>query len=190
MYTRAAASDYQDWETVYGNEGWGFTDLLPLFRKVRPVVNLHEGTLLMGVQCETYQVASNAEMHGHTGPLKVSYGGVFSNIGSEFLAIAGQYDKTRGPTDDPNSFGDVNKYGVRLTNIVLSQLVIAFLHHRNGRSTCDVKSGVDPLTCTKRFIDAKNGKRSDVAHHYIYNQEHCRNLVVKAGYIVKRVIFE
>jgi alcohol oxidase len=34
MYTRAAASDYDDWETVYGNVGWGSKDLIPLLKKV------------------------------------------------------------------------------------------------------------------------------------------------------------
>lgn len=35
MYTRPAASDYDDWETVYQNPGWGSKDLIPLLRKVR-----------------------------------------------------------------------------------------------------------------------------------------------------------
>ena len=34
MYTRGSASDYDDWETVYGNGGWGSKDLIPLFEKV------------------------------------------------------------------------------------------------------------------------------------------------------------
>lgn len=34
MYTRASASDYDDWETVHGNEGWGSKDLIPLLQKV------------------------------------------------------------------------------------------------------------------------------------------------------------
>lgn len=34
MYTRAAASDYDEWDTVYGNRGWGSEDLLPYLRKV------------------------------------------------------------------------------------------------------------------------------------------------------------
>lgn len=34
MYTRAAASEYDDWETVYGNKGWGSKDLIPLMKKV------------------------------------------------------------------------------------------------------------------------------------------------------------
>jgi alcohol oxidase len=34
MYTRASASDYDDWKTVYENPGWGSNDLIPLLRKV------------------------------------------------------------------------------------------------------------------------------------------------------------
>jgi alcohol oxidase len=34
MYTRGSASDYDDWETVHGNGGWGSKDLIPLFEKV------------------------------------------------------------------------------------------------------------------------------------------------------------
>ena len=34
MYTRAAASDYDDWENVYGNKGWGSEHLIPLLKKV------------------------------------------------------------------------------------------------------------------------------------------------------------
>lgn len=34
MYTRASASDYDDWEGQYKNPGWGSKDLLPLLRKV------------------------------------------------------------------------------------------------------------------------------------------------------------
>ena len=35
MYTRGAASDYDDWETEHENPGWGYENLLPLFKKVR-----------------------------------------------------------------------------------------------------------------------------------------------------------
>ena len=34
MYTRASASDYDDWETVYENPGWGSDELIPFLRKV------------------------------------------------------------------------------------------------------------------------------------------------------------
>ena len=35
FYARAAASDYDDWENVYGNKGWGSKHLIPLLKKVR-----------------------------------------------------------------------------------------------------------------------------------------------------------
>ena len=34
MYTRAPASDYDDWANLYDNPGWSWADLLPLIKKV------------------------------------------------------------------------------------------------------------------------------------------------------------
>ena len=34
MYTRASASDYDDWKTIHENPGWGSDELIPLLRKV------------------------------------------------------------------------------------------------------------------------------------------------------------
>jgi alcohol oxidase len=36
MYTRASASDYDDWETMYKNPGWASKDLIPLLKQVSP----------------------------------------------------------------------------------------------------------------------------------------------------------
>ncbi|KAH9891941.1 alcohol oxidase-like protein [Cubamyces lactineus] len=94
MYTRASASDYDDWVTVYGNKGWSSAGLLPLLRK-----------------CETYQARPGNETHGYSGPLKVSYGGYYSEVGQEFLNVAAQYDKTREHTEDVNTLYECNKYG-------------------------------------------------------------------------------
>ncbi|KAI0350351.1 alcohol oxidase-like protein [Trametes cingulata] len=94
MYTRASASDYDDWATLYGNQGWSTAELLPLLKK-----------------CETYQIASDKPTHGYSGPLKVSYGGFYAEVGQEFLNMAAQYDKTRGLTDDVNNLYECNKYG-------------------------------------------------------------------------------
>ncbi|OJA19391.1 hypothetical protein AZE42_12615, partial [Rhizopogon vesiculosus] len=41
-----------------------------------------------------------------------------------------------------------------------------------------------------KYIDGKTGRRSDAAHHYIYNQAHNQNLQIWVGKRVKRVIFE
>ena len=34
IYNRAVASDFDDWETVYHNPGWGAKDIIPLLKKV------------------------------------------------------------------------------------------------------------------------------------------------------------
>ncbi|KAI5836369.1 alcohol oxidase-like protein [Schizophyllum commune Tattone D] len=138
MYNRAAASDFDDWETVYGNKGWHSKDLVPLLKKM-----------------ETYQEEPNQPTHGYDGPLKVSYGGMYTNVGKQFLDTALAYDKERGPIDDVNGLYKCDGYGR-----------------------------------WAKFIDQKTGKRSDVPHHYIYNQEHNKNLVIITGQRVKKVILD
>ncbi|PSR75149.1 hypothetical protein PHLCEN_2v9292 [Hermanssonia centrifuga] len=130
MYNRAVASDFDDWENVFGNPGWGSKEIVPLLKKT-----------------ETYQVAPGKDdIHGYTGPLKVSYGGKLTNIGKDFLDVAQKFDKTRPISEDPN--------GIFTSNV---------------------------------WIDGETGKRSDVAHHYIYNHP---SIEILTGSLVKRVIFE
>ncbi len=38
MSTRAAASDYDDWEKTFKNPGWGSSDLIPLLQKVQATI--------------------------------------------------------------------------------------------------------------------------------------------------------
>ncbi|KAH8826569.1 GMC oxidoreductase-domain-containing protein [Flagelloscypha sp. PMI_526] len=140
MYTRAAASDYDDWEKVYGNEGWGSKDLIPLLKKTEHYQLGEPGTL---------------ETHGYSGPLKVSMGGAVTDIGKNFLDVASKYDKDRGSTEDANGLFEVDKYGP-----------------------------------WQKWIDAKTGTRSDVAHHFIYNQPEKKNLTIETAKRVHRVIFD
>ncbi|KAH9055339.1 alcohol oxidase-like protein [Lactarius vividus] len=51
-YVRPSASDYDDWETVYKNPGWGSKDLIPFLKKI-----------------ETYRVPGGGATHGTDGPL-------------------------------------------------------------------------------------------------------------------------
>ncbi|KAK7533017.1 alcohol oxidase p68 [Phyllosticta citribraziliensis] len=68
MYTRASASDYDDFQA----KGWTTKELLPLMRK-------HE----------TYQRASqNRDIHGFEGPIKVSFGNYTYPIMHDFLRAA------------------------------------------------------------------------------------------------------
>ncbi|KAF9450080.1 GMC oxidoreductase [Macrolepiota fuliginosa MF-IS2] len=94
VYCRASASDYDDWETVYGNKGWGSKSLIPLLRKA-----------------ETYQGVSSNDTHGKSGPLKVSFAKSAHNVADEFLATADVYDQDRGPIDDLNALYSCDGYG-------------------------------------------------------------------------------
>lgn len=72
MYTRASASDYDDFKT----KGWTTKELLPLMKK-------HE----------TYQRASNnRDIHGFEGPIKVSFGNYTYPIAQDFLRAAESQD--------------------------------------------------------------------------------------------------
>ncbi|KAF9036277.1 alcohol oxidase-like protein [Panaeolus papilionaceus] len=93
-YTRASASDYDDWETVHGNKGWGSESLIPLIQKA-----------------ETYQERDVNGTHGSNGPIKVSFLSEVLPTAKDFLDTARQYDTTRESTEDVNGFYECNKYG-------------------------------------------------------------------------------
>ncbi|KAL0579313.1 hypothetical protein V5O48_002711 [Marasmius crinis-equi] len=131
MYTRAAPSDYDDWEK-FGNPGWGSKEL-----------------------AETFQLDGYPN-HGTSGPIKISNGAGVTNIGKDFLDVAGKYDKDRTSTKDANNFGQCDQYSPWF-----------------------------------KYIDGVTGKRSDTAHHFIYNQvDQNKNLVVRDRCRITRVIFE
>ncbi|PCH43097.1 GMC oxidoreductase [Wolfiporia cocos MD-104 SS10] len=89
-------SDYDDWEKVYGNAGWGYSSLLPFLRKF-----------------ETYQAAPSLETHGYDGPLKVSFSRTPNPLAEEFLDIAARYDPIRDVTQDPNDMFHCNAYALK-----------------------------------------------------------------------------
>lgn len=64
-------------------------------------------------KAETYQHPGDPAVHGDSGPLKISFAEDEVNIATQFLAVAAEYDKERGHTDDPNDFSTCNAYGVR-----------------------------------------------------------------------------
>ncbi|KAF8263977.1 GMC oxidoreductase-domain-containing protein [Lactarius quietus] len=99
VYSRPSASDYDEWETVYQNPGWGSKDLIPLLRKI-----------------ETYQVPGGGPTHGADGPLGVSTGGFFSDIAKQFLQAARTLDRglAHKPDDaDANDLETINRNGGR-----------------------------------------------------------------------------
>ncbi|KAG1873437.1 GMC oxidoreductase-domain-containing protein [Suillus tomentosus] len=139
VYTRAPASDYDDW----GVNGWESEKLIPLMKKL-----------------ETYEVQPDLPTHGYNGPIKVSSGGCEMGVSDEFIQVGTTYHK-RHYADDTNDL-----------------------------ETCNTYSFADFWLMYKRYIDGTTGRRSDAAHHYVYNQAHNPNLQVWDGKRVKRIIFE
>lgn len=68
-------------------------------------------------QTETYQIQPDQQSHGYDGPLKVSYGGFYTNVGKMFLEMAAEYDKGRQYTEDLVDMHTVNVYGVRPSHL-------------------------------------------------------------------------
>ncbi|KAG2045544.1 alcohol oxidase, partial [Suillus hirtellus] len=139
VYTRAPASDYDDW----GVDGWESENLTPLMKKL-----------------ETYEVQPGLPTHGYSGPIRVSSGGCEVGVSDEFIQVGTIYHK-REYADDTNDL-----------------------------QTCNTYSFADFWLMCKRYIDGTTGRRSDAAHHYVYNQAHNPNLQVWDGKRVKRIIFE
>jgi alcohol oxidase len=117
MYTRASASDYDDWENVYKNPGWGSKHLISLLKKV--VLGIHLPSCVNShctliAKAETYQSDEPFDhaIHGTSGPIKISLAGDQINVPTEFLAVAAEYDKERGLAKDANDFTTCNAYGV------------------------------------------------------------------------------
>jgi len=81
MYTHLSASDYDDWETVYQNPEWGSKDLIPL------------------------EVPSGGPTHGTDGPLAVSLGGFFTDLGEQFLQVARTLDPDHAQKPDNADLG-------------------------------------------------------------------------------------
>ncbi|KAI0075405.1 alcohol oxidase [Panus rudis PR-1116 ss-1] len=67
MYTRASASDWDDFKT----EGWTCEDLLPLMKRL-----------------ENYQKPCNNDTHGYDGPIAISNGGQVTAVAQDFLRAA------------------------------------------------------------------------------------------------------
>ncbi|KAG1870401.1 GMC oxidoreductase-domain-containing protein [Suillus tomentosus] len=87
-YTRAPASDYDDW----GVEGWESENLIPLMKKL-----------------ETYEVQPDRPTHGYDGPIKVSSGGCKMGVADEFIQVGTTYHR-RQYADDTNDLETCNTY--------------------------------------------------------------------------------
>ncbi|WP_321926756.1 GMC family oxidoreductase [Burkholderia sp. BCC1998] len=131
IYIRGQRQDYDDWAAA-GCAGWGWDDVLPVFRRA-------EGNQRLG-----------APLHGTTGPLKVSDGSHRHPLSRAFVDAA--IEAGVGYTED-----------------------------FNGAS----QEGVGYYQTT---IDA--GRRCSAAVAYLGRVRNRRNLAVRTGMLVERIVFD
>lgn len=146
MYTRASASDYDAWKTVYGNPGWGSDDLIPLLRKVWArdldfglffcIHATHATVISAPTQTETYQIPGGGPTHGTDGPLNVAFAieGTLGDFDEQFLQAARALDPARArapPDTDTNDLSTINVYtvGIPLLSFILTRHLMR-LHFR------------------------------------------------------------
>ena len=170
MYTRASADDYNEWKT----DGWSAEDLLPLLQKT-----------------ETFQAKGNEELHGKEGPLKVRLHlgkrcSLIRSLTARLPRWACNSSKRR------SSAASRSKRTSRISRRVTqspndTSLVCCAQRLTSARPSGSTARRVRrspwlTLTCT--------GKRSDVAHHFLYSQSANKNLRIISEHKVKRVIFD
>jgi alcohol oxidase len=90
--------------------------------------------------------------------------------------------------DDTNDLETCNTYSVRA--FPTRSAIVNEIRFSHGKSELVLDVHSDRDSCVRRYIDGTTGRRSDAAHHYVYNQAHNPNLQIWAGKRVKRVIFE
>ncbi|KAG1859704.1 hypothetical protein F4604DRAFT_2037091 [Suillus subluteus] len=143
VYTRAPASDFDDW----GADGWESKNLIPLMKKLKLLNYSLLSWRLM--RCSPIRPT-----HGYIGPIKVSSARCKLRASEEFIRVGTTYHKRQ------------------------------YVEDTDDLETCNTYS-----PCAK-YVDGTTGRRSDAAHHYVYNQAHNANLQIWVGKRVKRVIFQ
>ena len=116
------------------------------------------------------------------------------NICGNFLSVADKFDKDRGRIDDTNA-SLVMGMGVRESHpatSIMYETILSTCPEMGQVSSRQIKlsSACFVFIIYTRYIDIETGRRFDTDHHYIYNQDHNKNLKILVRHRVVRVIFE
>lgn len=112
MYTRAQAIDFDSWKT----EGWDYKSLLPLLKRVRQTpYSLSYQYTDRKIQLENFHPKDdgiNQDLHGHDGPINVSYGTNFQENSTQDL-LAGARATGEKEFVDMQDFESTGGFAVR-----------------------------------------------------------------------------
>ncbi len=139
IYVRGHPGDYDEWAGL-GNEGWGFADVLPYFRKSEN--NLEHG---------------GGELHGTGGPLDVTYIRRPSPLHETFFRAAEELQFPRNGDFNGASQDGFGLYQVTQRDGRRLSTARAFLKPAEGRKNLSVLTGAEA-----RRIRIRDGRASGV----------------------------
>ena len=122
LYVRGQPQDYDRWRQM-GNVGWGWEDVLPLFRET-----------------ETYEGGSNA-LRGGSGPLRVTELQVHREISDVWMETAVAAGYRRNPDYNGESQEGVGHFQITSRNGRRCSSAVAFLNPAKGRSNLAIETG-------------------------------------------------
>lgn len=124
IYTRGTRPDYDNWKAM-GNEGWGWDDVLPYFKKI-----------------ENFNIPSfqNSEYHGQNGYLNIEHAPYRTTKSKAWIRGAQQYGFIYGDHNGPNPSG-VSYLQLSMKNGTRHSSNRAYLHPINRRSNLHVSKG-------------------------------------------------
>lgn len=166
IYTRGAKLDYDGWEAM-GNDGWGYDDVLPYFKKV-----------------ENFNIPSyyDEKYHGQSGHVNVEYAPYRTSKGKAWVKAAQElgfkYNDYNGAQPSGVSFLQLSmKNGTRHSSSR------AYLHPINGRNNLHVSKN---SMVTKIIFDSTNTKAIGVEFEKLgkkYKILAKKEVIVSAGAI-------
>jgi choline dehydrogenase len=121
VYIRGARADYDGWRDL-GHEGWGYDDLLPLFKR--------------GEDNER----GASEFHGAGGELSVSESRSNNPMADAFVEAAEQVGHRRNDDFNGAAQGGVGRYQVTQRNGMRCSTAVAFLHPVLARPNLHVET--------------------------------------------------
>ncbi|XP_030036085.1 glucose dehydrogenase [FAD, quinone] [Manduca sexta] len=138
IYTRGASMDYDNWKSM-GNDGWGWDDVLPYFKKV-----------------ENFNIPmfDNPKYHGHKGFLNVEHAPFRTSKGKAWVKGAQELGFKYGDHNGAEPAG-VSFLQLSMKNGTRHSSSRAYLHPINRRNNLHVSKG---SMVTKLLFDATNTK--------------------------------
>ena len=160
VYTRGHRSDYDRWAEL-GNEGWGYDDVLPYFRKAE------------------HNVRGADAFHGGEGPLAVSDSEMHFTISKVFVEAARQAGMPMSDDFNGEHYEGFGPYQFTIANGRRCSTAVAYLHPVMNRHNLTVMTNAH---VQRIEFDGKRATGLAVEHRgKLISIEAAREVIVSAG---------